>query len=264
MSHYNAIVIDDEQSIRDALNDLLVQFCPEINICGLAGSAQEGRMLLAKHRIDIIFLDISMPKEDGFTFLESISQSKYRIIFATAHQEFAIRALKACAIDYLLKPINPYELKEAVNKAIAYYEVKDTKTALHDLYSESLINLQKQLKSKSGLINRITVPEQFGFQMVDVSDLMYLEANNSYTNLHLVGEHQILTTRTLGEFERILDNPEFYRIHKSVMINLNYLKGFSSYQGYFAELKDGSRLMISRRRLVEFRDRVKHFSIFFD
>jgi len=118
MKEYSAIIIDDEKNIREALSILLGQYCPEIHVCGIAGSASEGRKLLESNKVDFIFLDISMPKEDGFAFLRSIPINNYGIIFATAYQEYALRALKANAIDYLMNPINPFELQEAVKKAV--------------------------------------------------------------------------------------------------------------------------------------------------
>jgi len=261
MKKYNAIIIDDERNIREALVSLLDQNCPEIHLCGSLGSAREGRKLLENYSIDIIFLDISMPKEDGFTFLESIQKENYGIIFTTAFQEYALRALKANAIDYLLKPVSPSELKDAISKAIKYLALRRNDLNVQEVYYESLKNLQSQLQSSDKHISRITVSEQFGFRMVNVSDLMYLDADSNYTVLHVTGGSTIVATRNLGEFERIIDNPQFFRIHKSTLVNVNYLIGFSSYEGNYAELKDGTKLAVSRRKVMEFREWVKHYSI---
>ena len=260
MKKYAAIIIDDEKNIREALVILLGQYCPEINICGIAASASEGRKLLENEKVDFIFLDISMPREDGFAFLRSIPGNNYGVIFATAHQEYALRALKVNAIDYLLKPINPFELKEAVNKAIYNHELRQNYSEFREVYHQSLDNLQDNMQSKNGQITRISVAEQFGFRIVNVEDLIYLQAESNYTVLHLKDEKQIVATRTLGEFEKLLEGTEFYRIHKSFIINLNFLSGYTSYQGNFAELKNGTILNISRRKLIEFREKVKKFS----
>jgi two-component system LytT family response regulator len=260
MKTYNAIVIDDERNVRDALIFLLEQNCSEIRVCGAASSAEEGRALLRAHEVDIIFLDISMPKEDGFAFLKSIQKEKYGIIFATAYHEYALKALKASAIDYLLKPINANELCEAVSKAIDYYELRHLQTEAREVYHKSLENLHDNIHSEEKAITKITVAEQFGFRMISVADLMYLEADSNYTILHLSGFDKIVATRSLGEFEKILEAPAFFRIHKSAMINLNFLKAYSSYQGNFAVLTDGTSLNISRRKLNEFREAISHFS----
>ena len=113
MKQYTAIIIDDERNVREALEHLLGKHCPAISICGLAASAEEGRELLRNKQVDLIFLDIRMPKEDGFTFLKSIASENYGVIFTTAYEEYALNALKANAIDYLLKPINQIEIGRA-------------------------------------------------------------------------------------------------------------------------------------------------------
>jgi two-component system LytT family response regulator len=260
MKRYNAIIIDDERNIREALASLLAQNCPQIYLCGSVGSAFEGRDLLENYKIDIIFLDISMPKEDGFSFLGTIQKENYAIIFITAFQEYALRALKANAIDYLLKPISPIELNEAIAKAIKYHTLRINNLKVQEVYYESLKNLQTHLHITDKPISRITVSEQFGFRMVNISELIYLDADSNYTVLHLSGGNKLVATRNLGEFERIIDNPQFFRIHKSTLVNVNYLKGFSSYEGNYAELIDGTRLLVSRRKVNEFREWVKHYS----
>jgi two-component system LytT family response regulator len=260
MKQYNALIIDDEKIIRRALVLLLAEYCPEIRVCGSAGSAQEGRELLQSYEVDFIFLDISMPKEDGFAFLRSIPKENYGIIFVTAFEEYALRALKASAIDYLLKPVNALDLREAVSKAIQYHELRQSRAEVRKIYHESLENLQENIHSEEKLITKITVHEQSGFRMVNVSDLMYLQADSNYTILHLSGLDKIVATRSLGEFEKILEHPAFVRIHKSTIINMNYLRAYSSYEGNFAELNDGTKLSISRGRLNDFREAIKHFS----
>ena len=260
MKEYSAIIIDDERNVREALGLMLAEHCPEIHVCGTAASASEGRELLKAVEVDFIFLDILMPKEDGFALLRSIPKENYGIIFVTAYEEYALRALKASAIDYLLKPVNPLELREAVTKAIQYHELRKIKADLRSIYSESLDNLHDYVSSGNKYIEKITIAEQFGFRMVKVSELMYLQADSNYTILHLSGLDKIVATRSLGEFEKMLENPIFFRIHKSTIINMDYLKAYSSYQGNYAELTDGTRLSISRRKLNDFREAVKHFS----
>jgi two-component system LytT family response regulator len=260
MKTYNAIIVDDERNIREALDVMLKQHCPEIKVCAQADSAEKGREALKSHDIDFIFLDISMPKEDGFSFLNSIEKGKFGIIFITAYQEYALQALKANAIDYLLKPVNHLELKEAVDKAIQYLEMRRVKPTVQSIYNESLGNLQEQIYSEKKYIEKITIVEQFGFRILRLDDLMYLQADSNYTILHLSGLNKIVATRSLCDFEEMINNPMFFRIHKSTMINLNYLKAYSSYQGNFAELSDGTRLSISRRKVNEFREAVDRFA----
>ena len=259
MKEFTAIIIDDEKNIREALTTLLEQYCPEIRVCGTADSASEGRKLLEANEVDFIFLDISMPREDGFTFLRSISNKDYGIIFATAHQEHALRALKANAIDYLLKPIHPVELKEAVAKAIRNQELRRNHSEIQTVFNQSLDNLQENIQSKNNHVTRITVAEQFGFRIVNTDEIIYLEADSNYTTLYLADGKRIIATRTLGEFEKILDD-RFFRTHKSVIININFLLGYSSFQGSTVEMKNGANLIISRRKVLELRDRINNIS----
>lgn len=260
MNRFKAIIVDDEANLREALRILVAEYCPQLMVSGCAASAEEARQLLRQDAVDLIFLDISMPREDGFSFLNSIEKENHAVIFVTAYQEYALKALKASAVDYLLKPVDAIELGEAVEKALHYLLLRKQKKEVRQIYEESLSNLGKQLDKGNQAIERITVAEQFGFRIVHVSEIMYLEADSNYTIIHFSGLDKIVATRSLGEFEKLIDNPMFFRIHKSTIINLNFLKAYSSYQGNFAELTDGTRLNISRRKLAEFREVVNHFS----
>jgi two-component system LytT family response regulator len=260
MKKYRAIIIDDERNVREVLELLLFQYCKEVEVVALASSAAEGRQLLNENSIDFIFLDISMPKEDGFTFLNSIVKENYCVIFVTAFEDYSLRALKASAIDYLLKPISPIELTEAVKKAAQYYEFRQARVQEKKNYQDSLEILNENIRITPKYFSKITVSEQFGFQIINTSEIVYLEADSNYTIIHLSGLKKIVATRTLGDFEKILTQPDFFRIHKSIIINLHFLKAYSSYQGNFVTLSDGSSLSISRRRLNDFREAVNYFT----
>lgn len=264
MKNFNAIIIEDEANVRDALAALIHEHCPLITVCGLAGSAEEGRELLLNYDVDFIFLDILMPNEDGFAFLESVPKATYGIIFTTAYHEFAMKAIKENAVDYLLKPINPQDLKEAVNKAVHNYNLRIRNTEIQKLYEESIASFKEYLFAKENPISKVVINEQFGFRMINISDIMYLEADGNYTTLYLANGEKVVATRNLGEFEKMINNPAFFRSHKSFLLHIKYLAGYSSYQGYFAELKDGTRLSISRRKLLEFRAWIKRFSVSLD
>jgi two-component system, LytTR family, response regulator len=256
MKKYNAIIIDDESNVRKGMALLVQQNCPEIELCGLCGSAEDGRRLLKEKDINLIFLDIAMPKESGFEFIASIAKENYAIIFTTAHEEFALKAIRASAIDYLLKPISHVELKEAVRRAISYLDLRNYKDEAKKVYHDSLENLSTLIKNGSSQIKRITVIEQFGFRILEVNLIRYLEADSNYTVFHLDGLEKVVSSKSLGEFEKVLDSPLFFRIHKSSIINLDYLKSYSNFQGHFVILSDGTKLAISRRRINEFREAV--------
>jgi len=260
MRRYNAIIVDDEINLQQTLEILLHQNCPEIEICGKANSAKAGRELLKNNQVDIIFLDISMPKENGFDFIASIPIENYSVIFTTAYEEYALKAIKANAIDYLLKPINPTELQDAVNKAVSFFNLRNQKEEAQKIYNESLNNLTQQMQSGNTQITKITIAEKLGFRIVELNSIRFFEADSNYTIIHLSGLDKIVSSKSLGEYEKILDTSLFFRIHKSTIINLNFLKGFSNYQGYFVILDDDTKLPISRRRFNEFKDVVGSLS----
>ncbi len=257
---YNAIILDDDQHIREGLAVLLDQHCSSIHLTGTVSTGKEARELLQNNPVDLIFLDVSMPEEDGFSFLSSIEASRYAIIFITAFQEFAIEAFKHNAIDYLLKPIDEEELKTAVSKAIDYLELRRDKLEIHQNYEKSISQLLDQIRHNGGCIEKITVPDQFGFRILEVRDMMYLEADRNYTIVYFSDKNKLVVSRALGDFEKKLEGCGFFRIHKSMIINLRYLKGYFNFEGYFAEMTDGSKHIISRRKLTEFREAVSNIS----
>lgn len=250
---YQAIIVDDEANMRKALALLLETNCPEINLCGSAASALEARRLLQSCDVDLIFLDISMPGEDGFAFLRSIPCENYGLIFITAYQSYVLQAIKASAIDYLLKPVDAILLKETVARTGYYHQLRKQQSEYLKIYGESLFNLLQMLQSKEQLITHITVADQYGFKIVRLKDLIYLQADGNYTILHVSGQNTLVASQPLNEFEMILADREFFRIHKSTLVNLDYLKLYAVYAGNSAMLRDGTLLTISRRRLDEFR-----------
>jgi two-component system LytT family response regulator len=255
-----AIIIDDERNVREALSIMVTEYCPEISLAGTAASAEEGRALLDQHDVSVIFLDISMPKEDGFDFLNSIHKEEYRIIFVTAYEEYAIQALRASAIDYLLKPVNPTELCEAVLKALKFRLEAKRRKEPRSQFQNTLEVLHDEPHAAGNQVARINVTAKTGFKVLNVADIAYLEADDNHTIIHLAGLSNLTAGKTLGEFEKMLGFPEFFRIHKSYIINLNYLKSYISDQGNFVELSDGAILAISRRRLRDFRRTIKQYS----
>ncbi|NOR75930.1 MAG: response regulator [Draconibacterium sp.] len=260
MRRYNAIIIDDEINLQRTLEILIHQNCPELELRGKANSAEAGRELLRNNQVDLIFLDISMPKENGFDFIASIPKDNYSIIFTTAYEEYALKAIKANAIDYLLKPINPMELRDAVTKAVSILDLKREKEEVRKIYNESLNNLTQQIQSDNNQITKITVAGKLEYRIVELKTVRFFEADGNYTIIHISGLEKVVSSKTLGEYDNILDSSLFFRIHKSTIINLNFIKGFSTYQGYFAILDDDTKLPISRRRYIEFRDAVDTFS----
>jgi two-component system LytT family response regulator len=235
------IIIDDEQYGRTNFEYLLKTYCPEVEITASATSAQEAKGLILKHNPDTIFLDISMPVVDGFDLLQSIPERNFSVVFVTAHGEYGIKALKAGAIDYLLKPVSISELKGTVIKLIAEKQKKQ--------------QIQVSIQSKIAL----NCFQETSIH--DLNDIIRLEADDNYTKVHLKDKKQIVLSKTLKHFDCILEDKDFFRIHKSHIINLHHIKEYSSSDGGYVVMSDSVRLIVSRRRYDSFAKWVKKMTM---
>ena len=251
----NALIVDDEKLNRETLHLLLEQNCPDVKVVAKADSASSARQMLQGFKAEVIFLDINMPNENGFDFLTSIAKENYAVVFVTAYEQYALKALKANAVDYLLKPVNTDELKLAVEKVKYILQLKEASKEAGNVYSQSLQNLTEDLKRKRWPA-KLTLSHQHGFVIVDTEDIVYLEADGNYSIIHLSSMQKLVVTRPIREFEDMLDPEIFIRIHKSIIINLRYLQEYSREEGNFAVMKDGARVMVSRRKLDEFMEAV--------
>ena len=255
MTVLKAIIVDDEEFARSSLFFLLQQNCPQIEITGIARSVTEARDILAHHPINLIFLDIAMPGGNGFELIPHAQQHNAAVIFTTAYDQYALKAIKANALDYLLKPIDIDELKTAVDKVVEY-------TRLHkkrDQKDERITNLASTLNSRAE-IRKLTLPYGQGFKMIDVDDIIYIEADSNYSVFHLSNHEVITVSKVLREFEEILPSEQFVRIHKSSIINLNHLKEYNSKNGLQVFLKNGDSITVSRRRASDFFEKIKLFT----
>jgi two-component system, LytTR family, response regulator len=254
-----ALIVDDEKFSRDCLKLQLKRCCKTIEIAAEAGSAVEARKLLQENNeIEMIFLDVSMPNEDGFQFLESIDCDKYQFIFVTAHDNFALRAFRASAVDYLQKPVDLLELQQAIDKLI---KNKSERKSQSDLKSknDNIRNLISNRDTRSA-INRLCLPSMKGFTIIESKDILYLLADNNYTVFYTNDNSKIVVSKSIKEYADLLDPDVFFRNHKSSIINLKYLKGFSKVDGYYAIMADDNQISVSRRRLPEFLKAVEDFN----
>lgn len=256
MTH-TAIIVDDEEFARSSLYFLLQENCENIQISGIAKSVAEARTLLANNAVDLIFLDIAMPGENGFELIASARESKSHVIFTTAYDQYALKAIKANALDYLLKPIDIDELKEAVKKASEYIALSKNQSDQH----ENLQNLAQQLSDRTE-IRKISLPNGQGYSLVSVSDIVHIEADSNYSIFYLVNGDKITVSKVLKEYEEILPENQFIRIHKSSIVNLDYLSEYNSKNGLEVILKNGDRIAVSRRRASDFLDKVKSYTSF--
>lgn len=251
----NTIIVDDEEFARSSLYFLLQENCENVNVVGIAKSVNEARLLLSQHAIDLIFLDIAMPGENGFELIPQAQNANATVIFTTAYDQYALKAIKANALDYLLKPIDIEELKEAVNKADKYIKLNKNENNRN----ESLKNLASDLSDRS-TIKKITLPSGQGYRLVDIDDIIHIEADSNYSVFHLQNLEKIAVSKILKDYEEILPENRFVRIHKSSIVNLKYVKEYNSKNGLQVILENGEAINVSRRRASDFFERIKTYT----
>jgi two-component system LytT family response regulator len=236
----NAILIDDEAHCLDSLNILIDKFCPEIKILQRCLSAKQGLEATMKYKADLVFLDVEMPSMNGFQFLEQFNEIPFSVIFTTAYDKYAIKAIRFSALDYLLKPIDPKELIAAVRKV----EVHS-----HQPTSEQFRMLLDKIQNKESGLTKIAVPIAEGFELVKADDIITCEADNNYTYLHLKNKRKITACRTLKEVEEQLESfSSFIRVHHSYIVNLNEVTKYVRGDGGYLTMSDGSMVDVSRSR----------------
>lgn len=251
----NAIIVDDEEFARSSLYFLLQEYCDHVHICGIAKSVSEARALLALHDINLIFLDIAMPIENGFELIPDLKDLNVQVIFTTAYDEYALKAIKANAADYLLKPIDIDELKEAVDKAFRYISLDKNSAADHTKTEKISISFTEKAE-----IKKLTLPSAHGSILIDIDEITHITADSNYSIFHLSKGERITVSRVLKDYEEILPSHQFIRIHKSSIINLNYLKEYNSKNGLEVVLFNGDKIAVSRRRSSDFMEKVKIYT----
>ena len=252
MTTLRAAIIDDETNAREGLTNLLQLLCPEVEICGEAKNVDQGIELIRSQQPNLVFLDIQMPGKTGFDLLTSFEQVNFGVVFTTAYQEYAIKAFRFSAIDYLLKPIDPDELQLAVARAAAQVATVSSQqlTILREhLDSSERATLRQRTQNAN---QRIALPTAEGIYFVAMTDIIQCESLGSYTKFHLVGSKPIVVSRLLKEYEEILDNYYFFRIHQSNMVNLEHIKRYVKGDGGQVWLSDNTEVEVSRRRKDDF------------
>lgn len=240
----NAIIIDDEIDCVKSLEDELSIHCPEVRVVSSNVGAIDGIKAINNLKPDIIFLDVEMPVIDGFELLEMVSEIQFDVIFTTAFDHFALRALKLSAIDYLLKPIDPENLKIAVKKVIN----KNKKLNSHNQIQFLLQHL-KDLESNK--INRIILPTLEGLNFVSLDDIIYCSSDGAYSNVHLKTRNKIMISKSLRYLEQILCDFHFFRVHKSFIVNLKMIKKYSRGDGGLLIMTDGAKIKVARTKRDE-------------
>lgn len=246
-----ALIIDDEEDARNVLKTLLVDYCPNIEVIGLAKDVPSAVIEINKLEPDVIFLDIEMPNYSGFELLDFFQEVNFEIVFITAYSEYAIRAFEVSAIDYLLKPLQIDKLEEAAKKIESRIGNK--------LQSQRIETLRANL-SESGF-QKIALPVSDGLAFVKTNDIISLEADGSYTHLYLKNGDRMLISKRLKFFEDILkENSNFYRVHRSSMANINYIASYNKSEGYL-RMENGPDLRIARDKKADFEAHIAHMKV---
>ena len=247
-----ALIVDDEFNARNNLKILIDEFCPELQIVGLVESAAEARIIIEKEKPDVVFLDIAMPKEDGFSLLKSYENRDFSVVFTTAYNEYAFKAFKENAIDYLEKPISIDDLQKAVQKVLKVHGSNEQRTPaeLSDLLDEAT----------EGKNDRISIPTRDGYIIIRNTDIIHLEASDNYTMIYLTDGSRHLSSKNIKVYEENLNQEVFFRTHKSHIINVeHHLKEFSRSEGNMAVLTNGINVPIARRKMSNFLSRINTF-----
>ncbi len=254
-----ALLVDDEVKNLTSLEFLLHNDCDGIEVAYKASSGKQAREWLRSNYADVIFLDISMPGEDGFQFLNSIEAHHIKIVFVTAHNEFALQAIKASAVDYILKPVHIDELKKSVDK-VKLAANNPLAVEQHQLLLKHLL----ESVNKKSAIKKIAVPQLGSIRFIDLDEIVSLQADSNYTIIHLKDMQKLVISKTLKDFEDLLDEHQFARIHKSYIVNLSYIKEYSTMDGGVVKMVDGNQWSISRRQLELFLEKMKQATVMFN
>jgi len=241
----SAIIIDDEQHARFTLQAMLERyFIDKVRVVDSVDSVKEGVLSIHKHHPDLVFLDIEMPGENGFKLFDYFEQIPFSVIFATAYQNFAIDAVKVAALDYILKPVNYIDLQEAIN----LFEKKKAKGISQDHIGKLLNSLNPIADTKG----KVALPTFTGYQLEKVNSILYCEADQNYTKIYMVNGEQILVSKPIRYLEEVLPIDTFFRIHKSHLVNLNFIKSYDRTEGYQVVLDNGAKLDVATRRNQDF------------
>ena len=239
-----AVLVDDDESNLSSLKEKLRKHCPQVQVICICDSATKGIEVIDSVKPDIVFLDIEMPVMNGFVMLQQLMYKNFELIFTTAYDHYAIKAIRFSALDYLVKPIEIEYLKNAVHKA-----EEKRNSAVPNPQLELLL---EHLISHQNTISRIAIPTTEGLQFISVTDIIYLEANTNYTHFFLINNKKYVVSRTLKDFEEVLPDDMFLRIHSAYLINKNFVERYIRGEGGHVVMTNGTELDVSKRKKTEF------------
>jgi len=244
------IIVEDEKHSRETLRGMLDRYCRNVEIVAEADSYRGGLQVIREHQPEVVFLDIQMPDGSGFRMLEELEEVNFEIIFTTAFDQFAIKAIKYSALDYLLKPIDPEELVKAIKKVEAKISGQQV--------NQNIQVLLDNIKSRDADPHKIVLSTSEKIPIIETDQILRCESDNYYTNFFLADGKKILISKTLKENEELLSDHNFIRPHKSHLVNVKYIKGFLRSDGGYIEMTDGSRIPVSRRKREKIIEVITH------
>lgn len=244
-----AVIVEDEEASRETLKNYLNKYCPDVTLKGMADSVESGLELIKTHAPDIVFLDVEMPYGNAFDLLDQLDDINFEIVFVTAFSNYAIKALNMSASYYILKPVDIDELVQAVDKIKLSKEENGG-----DFHTKILIN---NLKLAHGQLHRIVLPQIDGFDVVQVKDIIRCEAADNFTRFFMGDGTKYMVCRTLKFFDELLTEFDFYRTHKSHLVNIQCVVQYKKGKGGQVRMKDGSMVDVSATRKKEFLEKFK-------
>jgi two-component system LytT family response regulator len=243
MEKIKAILIDDELNSLQNLQQKLEGFCPDVAIVAVTQKPEEGILLIRQHQPDVVFLDIEMPRMSGFRMLEELGEYDFDIIFTTAYNHYSIDAIRISAFDYLVKPIGIEDLQQAVERL---------SKSLNRQTKEKIDILKKSLSDNRSQEDKIAISTSEGIEFIPIKNIIHVESKSNYSKIFLTDNKSIMVTKILKDFEEMLVPYNFYRVHNSHLVNLNYIQKYVRSQGGHVQLQDGTLIDISRRKKEEF------------
>ncbi len=245
-----AIIVDDELGARESLSKMLEKNCKQIEVVAKVDSMLSAFEAITNKEPDLVFLDIEMPNGNAFDLLEKFKNINFNIIFTTAYDHYAIKAIKFSAIDYILKPIDPEELVIAVKR---FEEQRGQKATLDKQFKTLLSNVRPENKLK-----KVGIPDGDGLIFINLSDIIRCDSDGNYTFFILTSGKKIIASRTLGEYEQMFADDNFFRIHRSHLINLEHVKKYIKGEGGYVVMTDNSQVEVSRRNKTDFLEKLSH------
>lgn len=247
-----AILIDDEQSGLNTLQKLLQEYCPQVKVLAACDNASSALEKINQLDPQLVFLDISMPDKNGFELLSELKDKTFEIIFVTAHQDYMLQAFRYSAVDYLMKPVDEDKLIDAVQRAEARINAHESSSGISTLL-HNLVHSQLPRERK------LCIPSQKGFQVVDLKEILFCEASGNYTNIYFTDKRPICSAKPIHEYEEILSDASFVRIHKSYLVNLMHIQEYIRGEGGSVLLTNGKEIEVARRKKEYFLSRMKEF-----